>query len=265
MYDFPELREAHDAFWSALAGRLTASGLRGVPLRLDRELSHKQSWSHPHLLFSQGCEYPLSKSFADRVRIVATPCYGAPGCKGATYRSAIVVRRDSAATLADLRGRRCVVNEMDSNSGMNLLRAFIARTVSSPARFFGSVRVSGSHLRSACMVAAGEADVAAIDCVSFAHFGRLYPSAVSGLRVLDWTPESPSLPFITAHSAPEEVVQALRAALAEVLADAALAEVREKLLLQGAELNPVAGFARVLELEREAQERGFPAIDAVRP
>ena len=66
---------------------------------------------------------------------------------------------------------------------MNLLRAAVA-PLAEGGRFFGSVVVSGSHLRSVEMVASGEADVASIDCVSFAHFQRLYPSLVSGVRVL---------------------------------------------------------------------------------
>ena len=33
---------------------------------------------------------------------------------------------DADITLADLKGRRCAVNQIDSNSGMNLLRAAIA-------------------------------------------------------------------------------------------------------------------------------------------
>ncbi|HEV7445323.1 MAG TPA: phosphate ABC transporter substrate-binding protein, partial [Steroidobacteraceae bacterium] len=146
MYDFPQVRDAHDAFWTALAGRLTAAGLRDVPRELSRDLGHFDVWRHPELLFAQGCEYPLAKSFADRVRLVATPRYSAPGCEGGNYRSAIIVRREETGSLTDFRGRRCVVNEMDSNSGMNLLRAAVA-PLAGGARYFASVAVSGSHRR----------------------------------------------------------------------------------------------------------------------
>ena len=241
MYDFPELRAAHDEFWGALAGRLGASGLKDVPRALTRGVSLGEVWGNDRLLFGQGCEYPLAKAFGDRVRVVAHPVYSAAGCDGARYRSAIIVRAasddtaaggrgtasasrgdgarpahipiadeqasgdanvdgqsrapaagvlargdddvDAAVALAGLRGRRCVINELDSNSGMNLLRAAVA-PLAEGGRFFGSVVVSGSHLRSVEMVASGEADVASIDCVSFAHFQRLYPSLVSGVRVL---------------------------------------------------------------------------------
>jgi ABC-type phosphate/phosphonate transport system substrate-binding protein len=259
MYDFPHVRDAHDVFWTALADRLTAAGLRDVPRELTRDLGHFDVWRHPALLFAQGCEYPLAKSFADQVRLVATPRYSAPGCEGANCRSAIIVRREETGSLADFRGRRCVVNESDSNSGMNLLRAAVA-PLAGGARYFASVAVSGSHRRSAEMVASGEADLAAVDCVSFAHFRGLCPGVVAKLRVLSWTPASPSLPFITARSAGDATVQILRSALAGVFADDTLAPVRERLFLTGVDLQPVEGFGEVLRLERGAVEQGYPTI-----
>lgn len=294
MYDFPDLREAHDAFWAALGGRLAAAGVTGVPLMLTRGGWPAEVWGNPSLLFAQGCEYPLAKAFGDRVRVVAHPVYSAAGCEGARYRSAIVVRRvaadagrrvaagvadahrggvdtratsgaeaaaanDVVAALGELRGRRCVVNEPDSNSGMNLLRAAVA-PLAGGGRFFASVAASGAHLRSVEMVASGEADVASVDCVSLAHFQRLYPALVSGLRILGWTASSPSLPFITSRSASDATVQAMRDALADVFEDGALASVRERLLLRGVDLQPVEGFGEVLALEADAARSGYPIL-----
>jgi hypothetical protein len=258
MYDFPELQDAHDEFWAALASRLVAAGLPDVPRALTRGVTPTQVWGSPRLLFAQGCEYPLAKAFGDRVRVVAHPMYSAAGCDGSRYRSAIVVRTDVVG-LVDLRGRRCVVNERDSNSGMNLLRAAIAPLANGEA-FFGSVVVSGSHLRSVEMVASGEADVAAIDCVSFAHFQRLYPSLLAGLRVLSWTASTPSLPYITAGTASDETVEGLRSALADVFDDDRLAQAHERLLLRGVDLSPKHGFGEVLHLEGAAASSGYPIL-----
>jgi ABC-type phosphate/phosphonate transport system substrate-binding protein len=343
MYDFRELRDAHDAFWDALAARLVTIGLIGatqveaelvapargaadpavagqveaelvapahgaadpavvgqvatelaaagevvaglaavevphlprVPRVLTRGTKLPEVWGSPRLLFAQGCEYPLAKAFGDRVRVVAHPIYSVAGCDGPRYRSAIVVRKDDAnqgvpvahdagvgtdaVVLAGLRGRRCVVNELDSNSGMNLLRAAIAPLAHGES-FFSSVAVSGSHLRSVEMVAAGEADVAAIDCVSFAHFQRLYPSLVAGVQVLSWTASTPSLPYITAGTASDETVDALRAALADVFDDSSLAHLRDRLLLRGVDFSPKEGYGEVLNLERAAVSAGYPIL-----
>ncbi len=235
-------------------------GVADTPRRLTRRLDYVETWKHPLLLFGQGCEYPLAKSLADSVKLVATPLYTAPGCGSATYRSAIIVRKkDPAESLEDLRDKRCAVNDVASNSGMNLLRASIA-PLARGTRFFDSVLFTGSHLGSMEMVAEGEADVAAIDCVSFAHFERLYPSATAKLRILGWTPSSPSLPFITAAATSDSTLQSLRSSLAAVIADRSLDSVRERLFLGGVDLKPIAGFTEVLRFERSAAELGYPVV-----
>lgn len=260
MYDFPELRDAHDRFWAALARRMGEGGIPGVPRELTRGLSHRGVWSHPGLLFGQACEYPISKSFRRHLRLLATPRYRAPGCHETTYRSAIVVgAKEPADSLQGLHGRRCVVNEPDSNSGMNLLRAALA-PISGGARFFQSVVFSGSHRKSIELIAAGEADVAAIDCVTLEHLRRTHRALISQVRVIDWTPPSPSLPFVVTRQTDETTVVIVRGALQAVCDDPALASVRETLLLEGVDLTPDATFRRVLELQQHAERWHYPAL-----
>jgi len=260
MYDFPELQVAHDALWSAVAERLAAEGVVDVPVRLTRDLECRAVWRHPDLLFGQACEYPIAKSFGEYLKIVATPRYSAPGCVGLLYKSAVVVRAaDPAESLAEMRGRRCAVNEPDSNSGMNLLRAALA-PLAYGGRFFGSVAVSGSHRRSIELIAGGDADVAAIDCVTFAHLQSIDPALTQQVRVLSWTPPSPCLPFVTARSTSERTLARLRAALAAVFADAELVPVRRQLLLEGIDLAPDVTLSRVLKLERVATDLRYQQI-----
>ncbi|MEJ0035828.1 MAG: PhnD/SsuA/transferrin family substrate-binding protein [Gammaproteobacteria bacterium] len=260
MYDFPELQSAHDDLWSAVAGRLAAAGVRNVPRSLTRDLDHRAVWRHPELLLAQACEYPLAKSFDEHLIIVATPRYSAPGCVGILYKSAIVVRaEDPVGSLAGMRGRRCVVNELDSNSGMNLLRAALA-PLAAGARFFDSVVVSGSHRRSLEMIAANDADVAAIDCVTFAHLQRIDLPLTRKIRVLGWTPPSPCLPLVTARTIGAGTLAKLRSALAAVFVDSALTPVRQRLLLDGIDLAPDATLSRVLKLERDAVELRYPHV-----
>ncbi len=254
MYDFRELQPAHDALWSAVAARLVAAGVRNVPPLLTRDVGHRELWSHPELLFGQACEYPLAKSFGEHLTIVATPRYAAPGCVGLLYKSAVVVRADDAAdSLVAMRGRRCAVNELDSNSGMNLLRAALA-PLAAGSRFFDSVVVSGSHQRSIEMIASNDADIAAIDCVTFAHLQRIDSRLTRQVRILSWTPPSPSLPFVTARSTSAVTLAHLRSALTAVFADASLATVRRRLLLEGVDLAPDVTLSRVLKLEQAATD-----------
>jgi len=260
MYDFPELTAAHDALWQQIAARLAAAEVGSVPLTLSHELPYTEGWRHPGLLLGQACEYPLAKSPGTTVRVVATPQYSAPGCDGARYCSVIVIRRDDAATtLADLKGRRCAVNQRDSNSGMNLLRAAIA-PLANGAPFFGTVTVSGAHRESARMVADARADVAALDCVSFAHLERCDRALTDALRVVAWSPSSPSLPLITARATDPATLHALRDALQSVAQDPALAAVRARLFLRGFDFDHDGTFAEVLELEASARALGYPVL-----
>ena len=164
MYDLPEIRAANEGLWAAIAAQLRQAGV-SAPASLCRPQALARHWSDPALLLSQSCGYPLLR-LPPHVQVVATPRYRAEGCEGAAYRSALIVRVDDpAATLGDLRDRRCAINGTDSNSGMNLLRAAVAPWARG-GRFFGRVEVSGSHLESLARVGDGRADIAAIDCVT---------------------------------------------------------------------------------------------------
>jgi ABC-type phosphate/phosphonate transport system substrate-binding protein len=260
MYDFPHLASAHDALWRAIAARLRTDGVDAVPPALTRHRSHVDTWRDPQLLLGQACEYPLAKTFADSVRLVATPRYGAPGCEGANYRSAILVRADDpAVSIADLKGRRCVINELDSNSGMNLLRAAVA-PFAGGERFFAAVSLSGAHVHSAQMLVEDGADVAAIDCVTFSHLSSADPALAARLRILAWTPASPCLPYVTSRSTDAATLGALRSAMAAALEDPASSAAGASLLLRGFDFEPDESLGVVRGLERRAAALGYPLL-----
>jgi ABC-type phosphate/phosphonate transport system substrate-binding protein len=255
MYDLPELRWATDALWAAIAARVP-----GTPAVLERARPLMDVWTDPDLVLAQTCGYPLVTSLAGRVRVVATPRYVAEGCEGASYRSAVIVRADdNAVCLADLRGRRCAVNGFDSQSGMNALRAAVA-PLAEGGRFFGEVVTTGAHAASARAVACGDADVAAVDCVTWALLQRVRPAETRGLRVLAWTVASPGLPLITSMKADAATLGALVAALGLVAEDQALAPVREALLLAGFEVLPAGAYGSILAMEHQAVSLGYPIL-----
>jgi len=265
MYDLPELAAANDALWSAIAVRLETLGVDDVPDALTRRGRLEAIWTDPRLLLSQTCGYPLATSLRSRVQVVATPRYDAPGCEGVLYRSAVVVRASDPATcLADLRGRRLAVNDLASNSGMNLLRAEIAPLATDAhlrgRPFFAGVTITGAHLASVEAVAAGEADVAAIDCVVWAHLLRLRPGLTRGLRGLAWTSATAGLPLIASATLDPAHLAALRQALAGVAEDQRLAAARAVLLLDGFEFVTEAAYAPILALEAAAIAQGYPSL-----
>ncbi len=260
MYDPPELQAANDALWQALAGRLRDAGLGGVPEQLTRNDDLRALWRDPGLLLGQTCGYPLMTELRSDVQVVVTPVYRAPGCDGAFHRSAIIVREDDpVADLSGLAGKRCVINGWDSNSGMNLLRAALA-PVAQSRPLFAEVSVSGSHRESLRRVAAGTADVAAIDCVTLALLRRIEPVATAAIRVLAWTPASPSLPLISAAGTNADEIAALRTALAGIAADPALTGLRDDLLLEDFVELPCNAYAAVTALEASAAAEGYPRL-----
>src|SRR5690349_16318786 len=91
MYDLPETEDATRTLWRGLAEHLGREGIPEVPDALTRHLNIPEHWLSPDLLFSQTCGYPLTHALKGRVRLVATPCYDAPGCQGAEYCSIVVV------------------------------------------------------------------------------------------------------------------------------------------------------------------------------
>jgi ABC-type phosphate/phosphonate transport system substrate-binding protein len=260
MYDFPEVRDATDALWRALAAQLRAAGLDAVPDTLARALTPHESWRHPHLLLGQSCGYPATAEFSAQLRIIATPLYAAPGCDGPMHCSFFIVPAASAAMrLDDLRGTVFAFNGRDSNSGMNLPRLAIA-PLAGGKNFFARVTETGSHAESLARVAAGEADAAAIDCVTHALLARYRPHLVGATRILARTVSSRSLPFVTARSTDEATVAALRAALAQIMGDPALAASREALLLFGVIPADADAYAVVLGYEEAARRLGYEAL-----
>jgi ABC-type phosphate/phosphonate transport system substrate-binding protein len=260
MYDLPQLATATDALWRAIAERLADAGLGGVPFSLTRSTDYATAWRDPGLLLGQACGYPLMKLYSGAARIVATPLYTSPDCEGARHCSVFITNRKAGRrTLRDLRGSVCAVNSFDSNTGMNLLRAAIAPLAGGEA-FFHSVVVTGSHLASLEAVADGRANLAAIDCVSFAHFHRFEAALVRNVAQIGRSAMTPAPPFITASETDDPTLAVLRAALVNVVADHRLDSVLAALSLAGFEVLPDADYEWTLRAEQAAAAAGYPEL-----
>lgn len=264
MYDPPYLNNAQDALWAILRRALVAEGIEDalgpLPQNLDRRRAIGDALTDPRLALGHTCGYPLRKFYKGRLKPVATPVYASPFMEGGWHRSAIVVRADEPATaLAAMRGRVAAINGRDSNTGMNLFRAAVARLAGGQP-FFSRVAETGGHLLSLEAVTEGRADIAAIDGVTFTLAARHAPERVAGVKVIGMTPSTPGLPLVVRHDVGDEVVAALRRALASLLADASAAPAREAFGLIGFEPIPEAAYDRVLELEKEAEAAGYPHL-----
>jgi len=256
----PPLAEATAVLWRFLSDALKRAGFDGVPDTLDTAVRYNEAWTHPDLLLAQTCGFPYVKHLRGKVRLVATPVYGHPGCDGPFKCSFIVVAKESdARSLDDLRGLRAAINEPDSNSGVNLFRAAIA-PFSRNGRFFSSVIETGGHRDSIAAITAGKADVAAIDCVTHGNVLRFDPGSLAGVRILAETVKGPGLPFITRADASDEEIALLRHVLRQVITEPSLETARDVLSLKDFAVLSDADYEPLAELERQAQRLGYPAI-----
>ena len=248
-YDVAELRAATDSLWAHLAVRLRAEGVP-APSTLDRETHYEDQWKSGQLFLSQACGYDVVLPFADRLQLVATPRYSLDGCDGPRYRSFVVVRERLGATaIVDLRGARCAINTPTSHSGMNMLRALVA-PLSANGRFFRDIVVSGAHERSLELLREGAVDVAAIDCVTFGLLARYRPAAVTSLKVIHRTRALPAPPFVTSIDTGQDVVAALRRALALTIAGDR--DSSERLGLDGIEQLGLAEYEPIARMQEQA-------------
>ena len=142
---------------------------------------------------------------------------------------------------------------------MNLFRAAIA-PIARGAPFFGATIITGSHEASVAAVADGVADLASIDCVSFALLKRGRPEHIERVAIVAESPLSPGLPFIAAAGLPQTTIAAVREALFAALADPDLADARRALGLKGARVATPADYDRVLEIERDATAAGYARL-----
>lgn len=256
----PAVEEATAALWNFLRDTLRVEGVDGVPEALDAQVRYDEAWLHPDLLLAQTCGYPYVKHLRGKIRLVATPIYGHPGCDGPDKCSFIIVRKGTEArSLEELRGAKAAINEPDSNSGVNLFRASVA-PLARNGRFFSSVFETGGHRNSIDAVTAGIADVAAIDCVTYGNTLRFDPERLSGVRVLAETVKGPGLPFITRASATDTEIALLRRALEKAVAEPALAEACDALSLKGFAVLSDADYQPLADLERDAHRLDYPVI-----
>lgn len=180
------------------------------------ELDFETVWKHPDLLFGQTCWGPMEIGLSPHVRVVGQPDYSAyEGGKGELYSSAVVMRAAgsgrstdlaapengaAAIPLDDIRGKRLAFNSHDSMSGLiGLTRDLAAQ--GETLGLFSEMVETGAHRASVAAVAEGRADVAAIDCRSWALIRRFDPHAAQ-VAAVGWTARRKGLPFITALGSP---------------------------------------------------------------
>ena len=210
MYARPELEKAHRRFWSLIRAQLILKGI-AAPNHLSVDKEEMQVWNDPELVFSQTCGMPYRKFLHNKVQLVGTPVYDIGISPEGYYCSYFVVRKDdNRCSLVNYCDAVFAFNEKNSQSGFAAPLVHLNKL----EKNFSNRVQSFSHRQSASMVAGGEADICAIDALSWKLI-ETYDTFPSNLRVLTATkPVTPGLPYITSRdNDPKLVFTAVESAI----------------------------------------------------
>ncbi len=192
MYMRPENRGAHDRFWHMIAASLCQSGI-DAPAELDI-CEDSDHWLRDDLILSQTCGMPYRLSLHGQVQLVGTPDYALPDCKAGYYNSIFIVNaNDSRAKLADFADATLAITSKKSQSGF----AAPLNEAKKQGFQFQNTVLSGGHTNSAKMVATGDADITAVDAMTW-HNIQKYGDFSEQLKVIATTEPTPGLPYVCA-------------------------------------------------------------------
>lgn len=216
---------------------------------------------NPDMLLGHTCGYPLMRFLRNDCQPVCVPCFDVEGSNGKYYSSHIIVSIDSDINrLAGCHHKVAVINGRDSNSGMNVLRHAVS-LLDFPAPFFSKVIESGSHFNSLSAIADGRADVAAIDCVSFALIKDEWPGLIEQVKTIGFSEATCGLPLVIPYSRqwnidPASITRALELALTGIQD-----KHRKTLHLTGFENVTLTDYQSIIDLETQALEAGYTKLE----
>ena len=193
------------------------------------------------LFLAQVCSLP-ALVYSDSFQVLASPVYCVDGCDSYLTRSVLIVRADS--TIETIESLLCMrlyegdltiaISSRTSTSGCLLLAATFGRDFMS--RAVGRIKYTGSHLGSIHCVSEGRADLAAVDCVTFATIRRYFPGnfiiihsnyfycrkyvnvisdVLRAVKIIGYTVSVPSAPYVTSANAPSDIVSCLQTSLSQ--------------------------------------------------
>jgi phosphonate transport system substrate-binding protein len=195
-----------------------------------------------------------------RLRPSPVEALAAPILAGARYAgrpiyfSDVIVQRHSPVrSFADLRGRSWAYNDVDSHSGYNLTRYRLVQ-MGETGGFFGRVTAAGFHQRAIELVAAGDADGAAIDSQVLAVALRDNPALAAALRVVEVFGPSTIQPLVVAGHLP--------AAMKAAIQDAVIGIGDDPLARAALDQADVMGFAPIGDADYDDIRRMLATVEA---
>jgi ABC-type phosphate/phosphonate transport system substrate-binding protein len=238
MYPFEPLRPAWERLWAAVHSRVP-----WTPASLTWDGDVQEHWADPTCVVAHACGWPVATTLRRSQSIVGAFTLAIPEADGHRFRSVFVAPRTDDLAAFGAAAMTVAANSDDSLSGWISLRAATVGFGAWSAR----IHWTGAHIDSVRAVQNGEADLASIDELTWAHLWRLYPHLAYGLHVVGRGPWIPS-PAIVTSTQRDGGVDDLRAAFAATMSDPETREARAELLLAGFVPLDDVDYASVLEL-----------------
>ena len=221
MYPFAALRPAWEQLWSAVHVRAP-----WTPATLSWDRTVQDHWVDPACAVCHACGWPVATTLRSTVAVVGAFTLALPEADGHRYRSVLVASRSGDLESFVSPDATAAANSDDSLSGWISLQA---ATVGRGRPWPGRIRWSGAHIESVRAVRGGDADLASVDELTWAHLHRLEPGLVDGLHVVGRGPWIPNPAIVTSTGRVDE----LRSAFAGAMDDTATRPARAALLLAG--------------------------------
>jgi ABC-type phosphate/phosphonate transport system substrate-binding protein len=218
-----------------------------------------ETYRSPDLLLGHTCGYPYMVHWKQSHQLLAVPEFDITGCQGTQYASWFTCRSDDARhSLESFCGATAAINAPNSNSGMNVLRHAVSR-FARDGQFFNRTVVTGSHSNSLHALAIGDADIAAIDPVSYHHIMQCEPSLESAIKILGQSVHTTALPFMTRRNEP--ISRALLLQALNQCVEQSERDVLECLRLTRFNRVSESDYDALMRLESDAVSAGYPALN----
>jgi ABC-type phosphate/phosphonate transport system substrate-binding protein len=249
------------AAWRRLLAHVVATS--GVAMEIiDHAYPAKlgELWARPDLGCTFMCGWPFVREGAVKM-LLAAPVPVADWSGGhALYRSDFIVAREAPfRQLEETFGHRFAFNALDSHSGYNAPRAHLAAFASQAPLFRELVGPLVTHTRVVEAIAAGTAEVAAIDSFSLLLMRRHAADLAERVRVIEATAACPIPAFVASRLANGDAAR-VRDALVGLSASAEGRALLEDVCLLGFVAVKPAAYATTQAMEQQAIARGYPTI-----
>ena len=248
MYNWPETSDVFAAYWKRVYNQLNQLGV-AAPVNLSSEDEDlRKSADDASLLLGQICGITYARNNEERHRFVplgAFICDDADLTAG-TYCSVLISRLDHELDLNNPKTLTVAANEYSSLSGWIVLaQYFSGQSILNP---FLDVVISGSHRNSAEMVRQGQADLAALDMISWKMLKRFDPGLGSGLTIVGRTSPRPGLPLVTSTHHDNDLIAALKEALYSAIVEPDIKDMMAGLGIMGLHDNDPDAYLELLKL-----------------